>query len=170
MKYERISAGDDKGIKELSVLASAIVKEHYDPIIGKEQNDYMIKMFQSEEALKKQISDKYEYFIIKNEKGESLGFIAFYPRKDDLYLSKFYLKKEERGKGTGKETFNFIIGQAKKRRLKAVTLNVNKKNGTVKIYEKMGLKKIGEERNDIGNGYYMDDFVYSYRIGANIDI
>ncbi len=113
MKYERISADDDKGIKELSVLASAIVKEHYDPIIGKEQNDYMIKMFQSEEALKKQISDKYEYFIIKNEEGESLGFIAFYPRKDDLYLSKFYLKKEERGKGTGKETFNFIIGQAK---------------------------------------------------------
>ena len=88
MKYERISADDDKGIKELSVLASAIVKEHYDPIIGKEQNDYMIKMFQSEEALKKQISDKYEYFIIKNEKGESLGFIAFYPRKDDLYISK----------------------------------------------------------------------------------
>ena len=58
MKYERISADDDKGIKELSVLASAIVKEHYDPIIGKEQNDYMIKMFQSEEALKKQISDR----------------------------------------------------------------------------------------------------------------
>ena len=47
-------------INELSVLATKIVREHYDPIIGKETNDYMLNLFQSPEGIQKQINDGYE--------------------------------------------------------------------------------------------------------------
>jgi hypothetical protein len=30
------------------------------------------------------------------------------------------------------------------------------------IYEKLGFVRVRDEKNDIGHGYYMDDFVYDY--------
>ena len=39
-------------------------------------------------------------------------------------------------------------------------LNVNKHNDTIRIYEKMGFRLLRSEKNDIGSGYYMDDYVY----------
>ena len=41
MNFEQLMPYDENGIKEMSKMATAIVREHYDPIIGKEQNDYM---------------------------------------------------------------------------------------------------------------------------------
>jgi hypothetical protein len=32
------------------------------------------------------------------------------------------------------------------------------------VYEKMGFINVGEEKNYIGNGFFMDDFVYKYLI------
>lgn len=31
------------------------------------------------------------------------GFLGFYPREDELYLSKFYLKRECRRQGIGRD-------------------------------------------------------------------
>ena len=36
MRYKHITLSDSQGIAELSALASSIVKEHYDPILGSE--------------------------------------------------------------------------------------------------------------------------------------
>jgi ribosomal protein S18 acetylase RimI-like enzyme len=58
----------------------------------------------------------------------------------------------------------FIIEQARKAGLFSIVLNVNKNNNAILAYEKMGFKKIREEKIDIGNGYIMDDFVYEYVI------
>lgn len=43
-------------------------------------------------------------------------------------------------------------------------LNVNKDNSAVKVYERLGFVRIREEENDIGQGFFMDDFVYAYEI------
>ena len=43
-------------------------------------------------------------------------------------------------------------------------LNVNKDNSAVKVYERLGFVRIREEKNDIGQGFFMDDFVYTYEI------
>ena len=51
-EFEKV---DIEKTEELSRLASAIVREHYDPILGTEQNDYMIEKFQSPDAIRDQI-------------------------------------------------------------------------------------------------------------------
>lgn len=51
--------GGQAALEALSRLASQIVKEHYDPILGAAQNDYMIEKFQSVEAIKGQIAQGY---------------------------------------------------------------------------------------------------------------
>ena len=56
MYIEILLPGDDKEISEMSKMATEILREYYDPIIGKEQNDYMLELFQSEDAIRDQLN------------------------------------------------------------------------------------------------------------------
>ena len=159
LEYIELESGDKAGIAEMSQMATAIVREHFDPLIGKEQNDYMLDMFQTESAINKQLEDGYRYFFVRNE-CRDLGFIAFYPKQDTMYLSKFYLYKAERGKGHACKMLDFVIENAKKAGLHSIELNVNKNNSACRVYESLGFKIVRSEKNDIGNGFYMDDHVY----------
>jgi ribosomal protein S18 acetylase RimI-like enzyme len=164
MNYIKVNVDDKNAIKELSILATMIVKEHYDPIVGEIQNNYMIDKFQSASSIEKQLKNGYNYYFVSNISQEKIGFIGYYIRENDLYLSKFYLRKDQRGKGISKEMLNFLINKAKESNKNFIVLNVNKQNNAIFAYEKLGFVKIGAEKNDIGNNYYMDDFIYKYSI------
>lgn len=160
MEFVRLTKGQTAGIKEMSEMATAILREHYDPIIGVTQNDYMLEKFQSVEAITAQLEEGYSYFFVK-EKGENLGFMGFYPKEDYMYLSKLYLYKEQRGKGYAWDMLEFLKKQSVEAGLSAIELNVNKYNeGSIKAYEKLGFVRDRGEKNDIGQGYFMDDYVY----------
>ncbi|MBO7392672.1 MAG: GNAT family N-acetyltransferase [Abditibacteriota bacterium] len=147
-------------IERMSRMATEILRDYYDPIIGKEQNDYMLALFQSPEGIRDQLSRGYRYYFVIVD-GADAGFTAFYPRPDGvMYLSKIYLCKTHRGKGYSRKIINFIVDEAKKEGLSAIELNVNKRNPSVGPYESLGFKRIRSEKNDIGNGFYMDDYVY----------
>ena len=159
MTFEELQLTDENGINEMSAMATEIVRAHYDPIIGKEQNDYMIDLFQTPAAIGGQLEHGYRYYYVQ-EKGRQIGFLAFYPREDAMYLSKFYLYKKERRKGYSRQMLDFVIHTAKEEGLSAVELNVNRNNDAVYAYEKLGLQIIRTEKNDIGNGFFMDDYVF----------
>ncbi len=163
MEFELLDINNQDKIKEMSTIASKIIREHYDPILGTKQNDYMLEKFQSERAIKDQLSNGYNYYFVKKD-DKVLGFIAFYKRLDHLYLSKLYLYKNERGKGYSKEIINFVSLKAKELGLYAIELNVNKYNDAVMIYEKLGFTRIRSEKNDIGHNYFMDDYVYRLKL------
>ena len=151
-------------IEDLSILATKIVREHYDPIIGKAQNDYMLNKFQSIEGLKKQIKEGYKFYWI-NLDGKNVGFFSFKEREGKLYISKLYIDKEYRGRGLSKSVMAFLKVVAKENNLPGLFLNVNKRNfDTIEIYKRLGFKLLREECNPIGEGFFMDDYVYEYRI------
>lgn len=148
-----------KDIKDLSILATAIVREHFDPIIGKAQNDYMLARFQSEEAIKQQLDDGYQYYFVMYE-NQYAGFLAFYPRDYKMYLSKFYVHKDYRGHHLASKMMNFVCDKTKEAGLDTIFLNVNKHNDDViSIYKHLGFNIVRSEENDIGNGFIMDDYV-----------
>lgn len=154
-------------ILKLSELASAVVKEHYDPIIGAAQNDYMIAMFQSPEAIIRQLEEGH-IFNILSEDGRYIGYFACYPKEEKLYLDKFYIHKSCRGRGYGRYMMNNIIDIAKEKEYPAIFLNVNKNNSdSIAIYENMGFQIIRSEKNPIGKGFYMDDYVLELKICHN---
>ena len=159
MDFKRIVSEDREGVSLLSKVATAIVRAFYDPILGTAQNDYMLEKFQSEQAISSQIENGYVYYLTLLEE-DPIGFFAFYPRADALYLSKFYLRSDARGKGYGKGALSFICEQAVQAGYYAIELNVNVHNPTIAIYERMGFRRIRSEKIDIGCGYYMDDYVY----------
>lgn len=165
LNFVPLVAGDTDGIARMSALASSIVKEHFDPLIGPEQNDYMINMFQTEAAIGGQLEHGYEYyFAYLEDTTEPVGFVAFYPQDDALYLSKFYLLREMRGQGLAHELLDFVIDAAHAKGLASIQLNVNRGNSAVKAYEAMGFKTIRTQVSDIGCGYVMDDFIMEYVI------
>jgi len=148
-----------KAIQIVAKLASIIWNEHYVPIIGQAQVNYMLNTFQSADSVEKQInSENFEYYIIYHL-SEPSGYVAIKHLDNELFISKFYVLKEKRGIGLGKEGLDFIIRRAKDLGAADVTLTVNKNNITsIKAYEKMGFTNVGNIVADIGAGFVMDDF------------
>ena len=145
-------------IETVASLAEEIWNQHFIPIIGKQQVDYMVEKFQSVQAIKAQLNDGYQYYLFDNAKGY-FGYTAVLPRGNELFLSKLYIKKSKRGKGYGRQSLAFIESLAVMLDKSLVSLTVNRNNiSTIKVYEKMGYKISGEVVKDIGNGFVMDDF------------
>jgi RimJ/RimL family protein N-acetyltransferase len=145
--------------KVIADLAKEIWTEHYTPIIGSEQVEYMLDKFQSKEAIENQIvHSDYNYYIIYDTNA-LVGYLSIKKEAHALFLSKIYISKSYRGQGFGKIAMNFIELQAKELNCDSIYLTVNKFNtNSIKAYEKIGYKKIEELVIDIGNGYVMDDF------------
>lgn len=159
LSFESLSAEQDAAVREMSAVATAIVREHYDPILGTAQNDYMLEKFQSPAAVAGQLAHGYRYYFVR-ENGAAIGFFAFYPRGEALYLSKLYLQKTSRGKGYSRRIIDYLKETARAEGLTAIELNVNKYNPSVDVYEALGFQRLRSEKIDIGSGYYMDDYVY----------
>ncbi len=139
-------------------LAYKIWNEHFIPIIGKAQVDYMLEKFQSKKAISEQIKDGFLYYLIRINK-ECIGYIGIHPKQDELFLSKIYIRSSERGKGYGRKAIQFLEKLGREKGLKRITLTVNKNNtDTIKAYEKFGFKNTGSVVQDIGSGFIMDDY------------
>lgn len=155
---------DDIRINNIVLLANIIWHEHYKNILSESQIDYMLEKFQSAKAINNQLDDKYTYYLLK-ENNIDIGFVGYYFEEDYLYLSKLYLIKEYRHKGFGHKIMGFIIYKAKEENKKKIVLNVNRYNtDSIKAYEALGFKRVREENNDIGENYFMEDYVYERNI------
>ncbi len=142
------------------LMAKQIWHEHYDGIVGIAQVDYMLDKFQSEKAILSQIADGWLYYILSHN-SRHIGYIALAPKPQDnaLLLSKYYIYKEQRGKGYGRQCMDFIESLCRKMGLETLWLTVNKNNtATIRIYEKLGFENKGPISADIGEGFVMDDY------------
>lgn len=146
-------------------LADTIWREHYIPMVGKPQIDYMLDKFQSAAAIKNQIKNEgFEYFIVHFD-GKPAGYLAFKKEEGHLFLSKIYVLRSLRGKQIGKTAMAFIGEKAKAYQLKAIRLGVNVNNtNSIEAYKKLGFKKIHAFVTDIGNGFVMDDFIMEKKV------
>lgn len=156
---------NEKQIRDIEELAGIIWTEHYMPIIGPYQIDYMLNKYQSFEAISESLSNGYVYYIASVE-GKACGYSAI-KFDNGVFLSKFYVEKSYRGKGVGKMLFNKITETAALHKQPRIWLTCNKYNSrTIEIYKKMGFEIIDSIVTDIGNGFVMDDYV----LERNLDL
>jgi len=151
-------------ISTIENLAYEIWYQHYTPIIGKHQVDYMLGKFQSFEAMTKQIKNGFLYFLILDD-NVPLGYMSVDIHSETLFLSKFYVTEAERGKGYGRKIIAYLETLAKEKNLNKIALTVNKYNtGSIKMYEKVGFVISGTMVKDIGEGFIMDDYQMEKRL------
>ena len=146
-------------------LAREIWTDHYVPIIGQEQVDYMLARFQSEEAIVNQLADGYEYYTVSHN-NMSVGYMAIVPKAGLLMISKIYVLKSGRGHGFGRSMMEFAEDLCRQRRISTLWLTVNKNNShSLAWYRRMGFKNAGSTIQDVGSGFVMDD----YRMEKTLD-
>lgn len=151
-------------VYSVSAVAEEIWHDHFDPIIGEKQVDYMLEKFLSPDALVEQINSGYEYFLFSYEYTFA-GFAGICEKDGSLFLSKLYVHSDFRGKGIASHMFHKFIEICKMRNLDKIWLTCNRHNAnTLAIYEHLGFRKVREEVTDIGNGYVMDDYILEYKI------
>lgn len=162
MDHAIIDIVSDDDIYALEALAKEIWNQHFVPIIGQAQVDYMLEKFQSFNALKQQISGEMNYKMLRIS-GENAAYCGFKKDGDRVFLSKLYVKLEYRGNGLSRVMLNEIERFAKENRLKAVYLTVNKHNDdTIAIYKHIGFEVIDSAVTDIDGGFVMDDYIMQY--------
>jgi GNAT superfamily N-acetyltransferase len=74
-------------------------------------------------------------------------------------LNKLYVLPAAQGTGAGKALLNHAIEVAKAAGSSSLFLQVNKLNTAYSFYLKYGFIKEAEFKFDIGNGFFMDDYV-----------
>lgn len=154
-----INKAKEEDLTAIANLADIIWREHYTPIIGPEQVEYMLHKFQSTSAMSQQLLEGVSYYTLWLD-DLLVGYLSFYTKGEVLFLSKIYVLSQLRGQGIGQQAMDFIKEQTKLKGLMRIQLTVNKHNtGSITAYERMGFKKTDEVVMDIGGGFVMDDYV-----------
>jgi len=144
-------------------MAYKIWPSTYGSILSKDQIDYMLGWFYSEKELHEQMGQHIE-FIIVYDGVHPVGFASFGLSEPQVYkLHKIYVLPSQQGKGTGRFIIDQLIKAMKAKGATSLLLNVNRQNNAKNFYEKLGFTVIKEEDIDIGNGYFMNDYVMEKR-------
>lgn len=155
----------EQDVELIKDIAAATWPATYLDIIGQNQIDYMLdKMYSKGELLGQLLSG--HVFLIAEDNENQLGFAGYSisNHEERIYkLHKLYVLPSAHGKGVGKILINEVFNQVKDAGASALQLNVNKHNKAKDFYLKGGFTIIESVNLDIGNGYFMDDYVMEYR-------
>jgi len=147
-------------------LTFAIWPQTYSSLLSKEKIDYMLDLMYSPASLQKQMEEDGCTFIIVYDDKEPVAFASYaqHPADNETKpqtwkLNKIYILPSQQGKGTGKYMINHIVDEIKPLHAKALQLQVNRQNKAKDFYLKLGFTIIESADFDIGNGFFMNDYV-----------
>lgn len=140
-------------------LTFQIWPQTYASTLTQDQIDYMLEMMYSETSLTKQMNEGAQ-FIIVYDHDKPVGFASFREIKPLTYkLHKIYIHPDQQGKGAGRFTIDHILGTIKESGAISLELQVNRHNKARDFYEKLGFEVVEEADFDIGNGFFMNDYI-----------
>lgn len=159
---------DDAAIDEVAALARAIWPRHYAAIIGEAQTAYMLEQFQSPAAIRRQLADGFLYFLAGTPGAPADGYCALVAGRDRrLLLSKLYVREEARRRGLGRAMVAFAERRGQALGLRELWLTVNRRNAdSIAFYDRAGFTVAGTQRQEIGGGFVMDDYVLGKPLGS----
>lgn len=162
MKIREVCGEAD--IRRMTKVAEVVWREANVAFCSPEQVEYMIEMFQSYEAVSGQLVHGYRYFLVE-EAGEILAYFGVQLQGERLFLSKFYILKEHRGKGIFSMGLEFMAELCREQQLDTIYLTVNRNNThACEVYLHKGFKIAEEAVADIGCGFVMDDYIMEYDV------
>lgn len=167
-----ISQAAEESIPVIQELAEKTWAVAYASILPPAQMKYMLDLFYSTEALREQMR-KGHRFILAMDNDEAVGFASYSPKENaeltlppkKVYrLHKIYIDPGQQGKGVGKLLLDHIMDDIRPKGATHLELNVNRSNAAIGFYKKYGFTILYEEDIDIGNGYFMNDYVMECRV------
>jgi N-acetylglutamate synthase-like GNAT family acetyltransferase len=161
----QIKKADTDDIALIRELTFRVWPQIYASILAQEQIDYMLEMMYSASSLHKQMTEQGCQFIIVYDDGNPVGFASYSEEELKRWkLNKIYILQNQQGKGTGKFVINYIIDEIKKQNASSLFLQVNKNNNAKIFYERLGFDEIDFINLDIGNGFFMNDYIMEKKL------
>jgi GNAT superfamily N-acetyltransferase len=156
-----IRPADLDDINIIGFLAQQIWPATYGDILSAGQLKYMLKQIYSPRALRRQMVNEHQQFLIVEQAEEPIGFASWsaMPVPGVYKLHKLYVLPGRQGKGMGRTLLQVIFDAIRPEGATRLRLNVNRHNKARQFYERMGFTVIGEEDIDIGHGYFMNDYI-----------
>lgn len=152
-------ASAQKDIDSIEAMARIVWPETYNGMIPDGQADYMVERFQTAEAVSRQMSEGYVYDIARIG-GKDVGYSAYRLEGALLSVSKLYVLASARKHGIGRLFLESAMDAGRAAGAKRMHLSVNKNNArAISFYESMGLSKESETYEEIGDGFYRDDYM-----------
>jgi diamine N-acetyltransferase len=145
-------------IEEIRNMANVVFPNTYRSVLSQNQIEYMLEMMYSVKSLQRQFDEGCEFYVFKSNK-KNIGFGSFQVISHLAKLHKIYFLEQSQGKGFGQKFIKFTSEIAKKSGAKSLQLNVNRYNKAVDFYKKLNFKVSKSEDNDIGGGFFMNDYV-----------
>jgi ribosomal protein S18 acetylase RimI-like enzyme len=165
----RITPVAESDLDALAELAREIWYLHYPGIITVSQIDYMLAQRYHPSVIAAQIESG-ETWWDKLLVGSVLaGFACYEPgsRPDSVKLDKLYVHPRVQGCGFGYKLVQHGEKTSAERGYVQLYLQVNKGNAaSIAFYRRAGFNVTEEITLDIGEGYFMEDFVMAKSIGA----
>lgn len=154
-----IQKADIPDIPVIQTIAYQTWPVAYGAILSRAQLEYMLANMYSEEALRKQMESGHQFYLAVNENGP-LGFASVSEETSEIFkLNKLYVLPNIQKTGAGKGLLHAVIQYAGSKKGKRLQLQVNRHNDAKNFYIKQGFRIIREADIDIGNGFFMNDFI-----------
>lgn len=151
----------------INKLAREVFPATYHDIISVDQIEFMMDWMYSPENIRKQMEEEGHIYFIAYEECEAAGYMSIQQQGDDLFhLQKIYVlpyfQKAHCGSFLFREAIKYIKSIHPTPCL--LELNVNRNNKALDFYQHMGMKKLREGDFEIGNGFYMNDYIMGIEI------
>jgi GNAT superfamily N-acetyltransferase len=146
-------------INDIRRIAQETWPVAYGELLSKEQLDYMLGMMYSETSLLEQMAKGHQFFMAELD-GSAFGFASVSDEEEGKFkLNKLYVIPITQKTGAGKALLEKAIEYAKQHGGNKLFLQVKRDNNARGFYEKQGFIITGELDLDIGNGYFMNDYI-----------
>lgn len=163
----QIRKAEKKDCELINQLAAQVWEPTYGKLLSKDQLDYMFQWMYAVSSIEEQMNQGHTYYIAY-DKENPVGYLSIEKESETIFhLQKIYILPTAQRRGVGE----FLIKKAEEHAclyktapICYIELNVNRNNPAVDFYQKMGFVIDREVNNDIGNGFYMNDYIMKKEI------
>ena len=147
-------------------LAEVVFPATYEPLLPAGQVGYMMAWMYSVESLQRQMAEGHTYYIAYAD-DTPCGYLSIEQQASSLFhLQKIYVLPDFQGRGVGEQLFQQAVTHVRKAGVLPawIELNVNRENRAVGFYLRMGMKRLRVVDVEIGEGFYMNDYIMGLQI------
>lgn len=158
-----IRKSTEKDIPSIQSIAKITWANTY-TFLSDEQMSYMLDWMYSTTSLQQQIQNGHQFYVAVVD-NEIIGFASVSKEDGSICkLNKLYVLPTTQKTGAGKALLQSVIAFAKEFKATELQLQVNRFNNAKDFYIKQGFTILYEADFEIGNGFYMNDYVMGLQL------
>lgn len=165
-----IRQGKEEDIRLIRSVAETAFPATYGAILSPGQIEYMMEWMYSSDNIRKQMEEGHIYYLAFME-DVPVGYVSVQKEREGLFhLHKIYVLPERQGFGIGETLFRRVIEHIREAAPGGarMELNVNRHNKALGFYRRLGMEIAGEGDFDIGNGYFMNDYIMALDVDPSV--